>query len=523
MALVVCPECGRERVSINAAACPECGFPIAEHFKNQAVSSGKQESSDTPDIYSEIKRLCKEFLENIGEDANQFKYTPKLKKGLELPDDAVVYLAHDDTLFHNGKNGFAITNLGIYCRDMMGETVFTSLEELRETTDLNWSEPDNYNKIEANVKLLTYYSNGVEAVESGIMSLLSDIIQLLSGKERTAFSGASESAAPSATAESVAPSAVAETVALSAAAESAAPPAAAESVTASAAGQNIGYNSVNNIQGFTDQQLYEKLSAVKVSFGSPILGDIDGNPAVLYKNVADIYDVFCRVNGNKVIIGKITADGVSKLETAANEGLNMLLGFHNEPTSLANRAVDELCGVVEQLENGQQVTESAASTMGEAKAFYMTQKALSLKPKFDIVDQNKNPVYHIEGDLARLNFSIQRNGEEVLQLKKKLVAIMPEYTVKKNGTEIAKIKKKFKLTNPELNGTVNGQELKINGSLFGYDFDILVGGVVIGHVDKDFGYWSDHYRIRSFDPNMQDILIAVSVICDNVADKEESD
>ena len=28
MALIVCPECGRDRVSSTAVACPECGFNI---------------------------------------------------------------------------------------------------------------------------------------------------------------------------------------------------------------------------------------------------------------------------------------------------------------------------------------------------------------------------------------------------------------------------------------------------------------------------------------------------------------
>ena len=30
MALIVCPECGRDRVSSTAVACPECGFNNSE-------------------------------------------------------------------------------------------------------------------------------------------------------------------------------------------------------------------------------------------------------------------------------------------------------------------------------------------------------------------------------------------------------------------------------------------------------------------------------------------------------------
>ena len=129
-------------------------------------------------------------------------------------------------------------------------------------------------------------------------------------------------------------------------------------------------------------------------------------------------------------------------------------------------------------------------------------------------------VYHVEGDITRLNFSIQKGSAEVLKLKKKFIAVMPEYTILQGGKEAAKIKKKFKLTKPELSGTVNGQELKIAGDLMGYDFDIQVGGVTIGHVDTARTIWSDCYRIRIMDESKQDMVIALAIICDNVSDQE---
>ena len=75
-----------------------------------------------------------------------------------------------------------------------------------------------------------------------------------------------------------------------------------------AEGANTGYYGVGNVLGFTDEQFYEKLSAVKDSFGTPVMGDLNGTPSVLYKHVTDNYDVFCRVSGNQVIMGKIGAD-----------------------------------------------------------------------------------------------------------------------------------------------------------------------------------------------------------------------
>ena len=34
MALVKCPECGKENVSSTATACPQCGFNIKEYYED---------------------------------------------------------------------------------------------------------------------------------------------------------------------------------------------------------------------------------------------------------------------------------------------------------------------------------------------------------------------------------------------------------------------------------------------------------------------------------------------------------
>ncbi|HBI52840.1 MAG TPA: hypothetical protein DDX72_08690 [Ruminococcaceae bacterium] len=288
--------------------------------------------------------------------------------------------------------------------------------------------------------------------------------------------------------------------------------------------KGFGFAKIPNTQGFTNEVLLEKLSEITVSFGTPEMGDINGTQSVMYRKVSDMFDVFVRVDGKNIIMGKIGANGVSSVTTALSGGLDMFLGHKDEGTSNADRAVTELSEIVKKLESGESVTASntvaAVNTAsGESVEFFMKQKAISIKPKFDIFDRNEAPVYHVEGDLPRLNFSIQKNGTEVLKLKKKLIAVMPEYSLILNGSEIGKLKKKIKLTNPELAGTINGKELKIVGDLMGFDFELQVGGVTIGHIDTAQTIWQDCYRIKVLNEDYQDIMIALTIICDNVADQ----
>lgn len=49
----------------------------------------------------------------------------KLRVHLKIPPEAAVLLAHDDTWFKSGKDGFVLASTGIYCRDMLEKPVFT--------------------------------------------------------------------------------------------------------------------------------------------------------------------------------------------------------------------------------------------------------------------------------------------------------------------------------------------------------------------------------------------------------------
>lgn len=291
--------------------------------------------------------------------------------------------------------------------------------------------------------------------------------------------------------------------------------------------KGTGFAKIPNKQNFTDRDLLDKLSGIKTSLGTPVMGLVGEYEAVLYKLVSPKFDVFVRVDKNSVLVGKIGTDGVSSFDTGLNYGLDSFMGHKDQATSVADHAVDEIAEVISKLEKGEDVSESTISasmktSSGQAIEFYMKQKAVSLKPKFDMFDENKNAVYHVEGDLARLNFSIKKDGKEVIRLKKKLIPVTPEYVLIAGGKEIGKIKKKIKLTNPELNGKINGQDASIVGSLMGSDFDIRVGSSAIGQIDTTSQALRDCYRVRVFDESYTDVMAAVAIICDNVVNAERT-
>lgn len=65
MALIKCPECGKENVSDSAISCPECGFAIKTYYERKAV----QEQQKQQEIQLEEK--AQEEYEKLKDELNR--------------------------------------------------------------------------------------------------------------------------------------------------------------------------------------------------------------------------------------------------------------------------------------------------------------------------------------------------------------------------------------------------------------------------------------------------------------------
>ena len=65
MALITCPECGRNNVSDTAENCPECGFAIKQHFENLEQEKIQEEKIriETEKLKPELDAKLKEIEE----------------------------------------------------------------------------------------------------------------------------------------------------------------------------------------------------------------------------------------------------------------------------------------------------------------------------------------------------------------------------------------------------------------------------------------------------------------------------
>ena len=114
-----------------------------------------------------IEEICQRFLfyrdnQNIN---NGQKNKDKLKEMLRISPKDKIYLLHDDTILNSGKNGFAITDRGMYIKELMEKPQFMSWEDFRECTELG----RDGSSLKADGKSIIYMSGTEQALQLEVM------------------------------------------------------------------------------------------------------------------------------------------------------------------------------------------------------------------------------------------------------------------------------------------------------------------------------------------------------------------
>ncbi|OAN12737.1 LURP-one-related/scramblase family protein [Exiguobacterium undae] len=147
---------------------------------------------------------------------------------------------------------------------------------------------------------------------------------------------------------------------------------------------------------------------------------------------------------------------------------------------------------------------------------YMKQKALSLRGRFSIKNEQEQDRYLVEGSFMKIpkSFSITTtDGEEIATITKKTFSLRPKFFVEVEGQTMT-IEKEFSLFKARY--TIDAAGIEIDGNWWDMDFQVKRQGEVVGQVEKKWLSFGDSYEIQVIDAAMETILIALVVAIDCV-------
>ena len=127
---------------------------------------------------SSIAEICQKFLsyeENKGIDTGR---KDNIINTLKIPSGDTIYLVHDDSWFKRGKNGFAVTDRGVYVKDIGEAADFVPWEEFRKCKNIE--SKSCY--VTADGRKIAYITGG-DRLRSQLERLFITIYKLLNEKE----------------------------------------------------------------------------------------------------------------------------------------------------------------------------------------------------------------------------------------------------------------------------------------------------------------------------------------------------
>ncbi len=152
--------------------------------------------------------------------------------------------------------------------------------------------------------------------------------------------------------------------------------------------------------------------------------------------------------------------------------------------------------------------------------YYIKQKVFSIGDKFDIFDENQNPVYHVEGKFFSISNKLRFldvNDGEILNAKRKILSFFPTYYMyDESGTEVAMIRKKISFLGSKFVFNFKGKPMMITGNLFAHDFSIEDEGMSIVSVQKKYISWGDTYEINIDESHDTELFLFAVVILDQI-------
>jgi uncharacterized protein YxjI len=149
---------------------------------------------------------------------------------------------------------------------------------------------------------------------------------------------------------------------------------------------------------------------------------------------------------------------------------------------------------------------------------YIQQRVFSLGDKYDVYNEQQEPVYHVQGEFFSWGAKIHLydlDGNELYYIRQKLLAFLPEYAVYQGDAFCARIKKEFSFLHPRLTVESGFGNFEITGNILDMDYEILRDGETMGEIHKKWLSWGDAYLLSIRDYKDAAFLTALAIAVDN--------
>lgn len=154
---------------------------------------------------------------------------------------------------------------------------------------------------------------------------------------------------------------------------------------------------------------------------------------------------------------------------------------------------------------------------------YIKQKVFKITDHYDVLNENQEPVYHVDQDFKFLGNTVhvsRNNGDDVFTIDKKVFSFLPRYDISFSNGNTAVIKQNFAFFKKSIDIIFNDYSLKLVGSFWDLEFSIYKDEEV-GKIFQKVFTFGDSYVIQVLNPEYEEALLALLIAVDDINDNSK--
>lgn len=151
------------------------------------------------------------------------------------------------------------------------------------------------------------------------------------------------------------------------------------------------------------------------------------------------------------------------------------------------------------------------------------QRVFSWTDSYDVYDEFGNTKYFVKAEFFSLGHQLHiynQSQNEVGMVKQRLFRLLPAFDIEVGGMARGGIEKKFSWFKPKYEVNYNGW--RVEGDFLGWDYDVYEGCSAVMHISKEPLHWGDTYVI-DFVREQDELMGLLLVLAIDAANCSEND
>ena len=149
------------------------------------------------------------------------------------------------------------------------------------------------------------------------------------------------------------------------------------------------------------------------------------------------------------------------------------------------------------------------------------QRVFSWTDSYDVYDESGNPRYFVKAEFLSLTHQLHvydQYQNEIGVVSQRFFTFLPQFDIQMGGRVVGSIQKKFSFFHPQYE--VDCMGWRVEGDFLEWEYDVFKGCSRAAHITKELFHWGDTYVIDFADPadEVMALLLVIAIDAANCSD-----